>query len=489
MPDGRVTRVDTEAGRVHIIRRGRTCIAELGEVATSARVHGARVRYELRRVDGEDRAFAVRLRAGTRTNKRQRRFGDLVGAKRPGAKVRTATQEAYGIDVTTQPFRVVRAWLDALAAHDLDAAVSLCGPDAVINDDAGRHHGRRRVHAALERSGWLGADATGVDLHGVDQLIRVERGGDTAAVALARVDRGAIVELWLGADQWAVGVDQWAVGADQKAVGEVPVDVVTVGPVPDGVAEDAVARLRHLTETVAAGTRTGRIKLTQPSKPGIPASAQVSVEIGHRVVRTEAAAPGPAQAADEALSRLHNKLAHHHEPPRHRRSGDGTWRHGDTPPARPPYADRPVGEREIVRHKSYAPEELTVEEALWDLDLLDYDFHLFVELSTGLDHLIERRPDGTAVLHPVTAGLDVSRPAEVEAVDEDAPTLPVSEAIGILDGTGRPFVFFANAVTGRANVVYRRYDGHYGLITPPVDDDETVDRATNPADAPMNGST
>jgi hypothetical protein len=42
----------------------------------------------------------------------------------------------------------------------------------------------------------------------------------------------------------------------------------------------------------------------------------------------------------------------------------------------------------------------------------------------------------------------------------------VSEAIGLIDLAAEPFVFFANATTGRGNVVYRRYDGHYGLITP-----------------------
>ncbi|WP_327048745.1 sigma 54 modulation/S30EA ribosomal C-terminal domain-containing protein [Microbispora sp. NBC_01189] len=32
--------------------------------------------------------------------------------------------------------------------------------------------------------------------------------------------------------------------------------------------------------------------------------------------------------------------------------------------------------------------------------------------------------------------------------------------------SGLPFVFFAGRRTGRGNVVYHRYDGHYGLITP-----------------------
>jgi hypothetical protein len=27
-------------------------------------------------------------------------------------------------------------------------------------------------------------------------------------------------------------------------------------------------------------------------------------------------------------------------------------------------------------------------------------------------------------------------------------------------------VFFADETTGRGNVLYHRYDGHYGLITP-----------------------
>lgn len=37
-----------------------------------------------------------------------------------------------------------------------------------------------------------------------------------------------------------------------------------------------------------------------------------------------------------------------------------------------------------------------------------------------------------------------------------------------------PFVLFRNLETGRANVVYRRYDGHYGLIVPA---DEPVPQA------------
>ncbi len=47
-----------------------------------------------------------------------------------------------------------------------------------------------------------------------------------------------------------------------------------------------------------------------------------------------------------------------------------------------------------------------------------------------------------------------------------------SEAIQLLDGADWPFVFFRNPTTDRGNVIYRRYDGHYGLITPPAEFDD-----------------
>jgi Sigma 54 modulation/S30EA ribosomal protein C terminus len=36
----------------------------------------------------------------------------------------------------------------------------------------------------------------------------------------------------------------------------------------------------------------------------------------------------------------------------------------------------------------------------------------------------------------------------------------------LLEASGQPFLFFVDAETGRGNVLYHRYDGHYGLIVP-----------------------
>ncbi|MEV7027010.1 sigma 54 modulation/S30EA ribosomal C-terminal domain-containing protein, partial [Kitasatospora sp. NPDC093558] len=52
---------------------------------------------------------------------------------------------------------------------------------------------------------------------------------------------------------------------------------------------------------------------------------------------------------------------------------------------------------------------------------------------------------------------------------EPVPCLDLRQAARQLWLTGRPFVFHADPGDGRGRVLYRRYDGHYGLITPVPD--------------------
>ncbi|HMQ26855.1 MAG TPA: sigma 54 modulation/S30EA ribosomal C-terminal domain-containing protein [Acidimicrobiales bacterium] len=46
------------------------------------------------------------------------------------------------------------------------------------------------------------------------------------------------------------------------------------------------------------------------------------------------------------------------------------------------------------------------------------------------------------------------------------PECSVTEATEQLDVDVLPFVFHLDPATGRGSVVYRRFDGHYGCITP-----------------------
>jgi hypothetical protein len=121
----------------------------------------------------------------------------------------------------------------------------------------------------------------------------------------------------------------------------------------------------------------------------------------------------------------------------------------------------------VVRHKQLALTPLSVAEAALDLELLDYDFYLFVEAETGQDALLWREPEGALGVavaggrRPDASGCTMPlRPAPPPA------RLSLDEATGRLDLTGEPFVFFVDATTGRGGVAYRRYDGHVGVITP-----------------------
>ena len=110
----------------------------------------------------------------------------------------------------------------------------------------------------------------------------------------------------------------------------------------------------------------------------------------------------------------------------------------------------------------------TVDEAAVEMDLLDYDFHLFTEKATGAASVLYRGgPTGYRLAlvvpvagsaGPIRAAGDHQPPADAMPYREEA-----TDRLGLL---GLPFLFFIDAAQGRASVLYHRYDGHYGLITP-----------------------
>ena len=113
----------------------------------------------------------------------------------------------------------------------------------------------------------------------------------------------------------------------------------------------------------------------------------------------------------------------------------------------------------MVHHKTFALDELAVDEAADDMGMLDFDFYLFYELATGVDAVLHRRPDGRLGLrrlHPVDLA-PATEAVDVELEPDAAPAVALDEAIEWLDVGGEPFVFFpGTSRTGRANVAYRR---------------------------------
>jgi ribosome-associated translation inhibitor RaiA len=259
-----------------------------------------------------------------------------------------------------------------------------------------------------------------------------------------------------------------------NAVQTVPVQVEAHGRVPDGMRELAAAKAASLLRFASEPVLSARVTLAVSADPAVPrpAVAQVTIDLNGRTVRAQAAGETMRAAIEHMAARLRIRLDRSARDWSARRGTlpvpePGQWRHQSIPAHRPGYFPRPAAARAVIRRPGYAPRSLTPEEAVAELDLLDYDFHLFTERSTGEDSVLYRVGDRyqLAQARPKPDRLG-PLPAAVTLSDHRAPVLTLAEAIGRLEWLGQPFVFFVNPETGRASLLYHRYDGHYGLVGP-----------------------
>ena len=291
--------------------------------------------------------------------------------------------------------------------------------------------------------------------------------GFPGLVARCRIAHAEIAEQWVTSPEEPALVP---LGAGRKPV---QVTVVSKGEVPHAATALAVEAISKLVAGIDEPVLFARVKLgleADPARPR-PATAAATIDLNGDVVRAHVAS-GDLDAAVESLSgRLRQQIerrADRYEAERKVPPRPSTWRHGYPATERPAYFDRPQAERQLVRHKTFATEELTPDEAVFDMEQLDYDFYLFSDLATGLDALVEPvSRDGYRMtrIRPADDGLGTTANT-FELSANPVPVLSVNEAIERLELMGAPHVFFVDSSTGRGEVVYRRYDGHYGLISP-----------------------
>lgn len=473
MPDGVVQWFDPKRGEGRVVRGGKEYPVEAAEIEPHARVAGARVHFDIARRNGVAVATGVRLRGGTRVSWRQRRFGDLTGARRPDTKGVAPFARAHpeaGLNLAVRPMEVARRWAAAVDTGDLDAALLLYAPAVRVHlPDGTVAEGATAAARTLAASPPVAEHLRLAGVHGEDDTAVVEwaeEGGAVAWRTRLRVEHGEIAEQWLGVEAPALRPEE---GEEAAA----PVEVVTSGEFSEAevaYAREKIGRLLRLVEEPVLFSRITLRRFGDPARER-PVNVKAAVDVNGTPLRVHIAAREVREAVDLVERRLRDKLEHRAERIEARREGvlvaqPGEWRHGMLPTRRPEYFDRPPEEREVIRRKTFAVDELTPDEAAFDMELLDYEFYLFRDLASGGDALLERMADGTyriTRLHPVAS----APPAAITVVEgPPAPTLTVEEAIARLDTSGEPFVFFADAATGRGTVVYRRYDGHYGVLEP-----------------------
>ena len=265
----------------------------------------------------------------------------------------------------------------------------------------------------------------------------------------------------------------------------IPVQVQVAGAHTDALLTEARERVRAaIRQHAGRPVLHARVRITRDGGPDRPVVAQANIDLDGRLVRAQVHARTDREALELLEERLRNRMQHasrtvgNWEDRRGRgalsmagpQPGDERteWRHGDLPTRRGPSYPRPPAERQIIRHKSFTVAEWGIDEAAFDMETLDYDFHLFTELGTGQDSVLYRGgPTGYRLAQVEPHPEALARHAlEVTVSEQPAPGLSTDEAIERMAALDVPFLFYLDRERDRGALLYHRYDGHYGLITP-----------------------
>ena len=253
------------------------------------------------------------------------------------------------------------------------------------------------------------------------------------------------------------------------------VDVTTRGKVADEVKAHARDRIAQLEGQVRDRMLSARVVLAEEPNPRLerPSRAEAELNVNGHMVRGRVADVAMPQAVDQLAAHLERQLRHYAERRStvHRRAPETSrheWRHGDWSPPRPSFFPRPPGERSIIRRKTFALGAINPLEAVADLEDLDHDFYLFHDTETDADAVVYRRDDDRIGLirPPATDPTSHDDDGPIEEASRITEPISLDTAVSEMDQLDHRFLFFTNAQTGRGNVIYMRYDGHYGLIEP-----------------------
>lgn len=249
----------------------------------------------------------------------------------------------------------------------------------------------------------------------------------------------------------------------------------TVGSVPSSARAEAEEMMAGLTEFAPRPVLFTKVRVRNDEErdPDQYSVVEGKMDVSGAVVRAQAAGPTANEAMrivgnklERRLTRLAGKRQRATKRPPSTPSGE--CRLGDLPSGRPKFYDRPPEDRMVVRRKTYSSDDrLSVRDALFDLDVLDHRFFLFTDEADETATIVYEENNGVTLRK-----IDGSKPdetglhPEVRVNRTPAPTISVADAVARLNLSDLPFVFFRDAESRSASALYRRYDGHYGLIVP-----------------------
>ncbi|HUG85387.1 MAG TPA: HPF/RaiA family ribosome-associated protein, partial [Euzebya sp.] len=310
MPDGLVQWFDPDAGEGRVLHRRRRYAVRAADIESAARVPGARVHFDIDHESGGTHVTDVTLRRGTRSMKRQSRYGDLKGASTHETKKPPTTgHEEFDLDpeIFRNPMRAAEYWAEQMAIGDLDEVMVLYSPTASLHDGREVHVGFDAIRRHWQPSSRLGGPGPSSISGGADGAIVVRwpspDGDDGAVESRLEILHGEITQQWEGA---VAGAEP---PAEETPPIELPVELSVEGDVSQRHRDRAVDRIGKVLSRIDAPVLHARIRLVNAVEPrDRPAVARVMLDVNGQPVRASVATDDLDGAIDALEQRLRQQV-------------------------------------------------------------------------------------------------------------------------------------------------------------------------------------
>jgi hypothetical protein len=247
----------------------------------------------------------------------------------------------------------------------------------------------------------------------------------------------------------------------------------TVSPSTRDLAEEMMSELTLIAFRPVTGARL-KIHHDEERPTAERYLAQGSMEVAGHKLRTEAAASTAEEAVSWVGRGLDRRLQMISE--RKQRAGKrpratpgARWRRENHRAPRPCYRERLPERRLLLRRKTYrSADSMTIDEALLSLALLDFRMFLFTDEAHGVASIVFETEDGITLkrIDGSPTSPDNTLGPRVVADPSPAPSMTTLDAVSRMNLDDRPFFYFRDRDRKDAAAIYRRFDGHYGMIAP-----------------------
>ena len=153
---------------------------------------------------------------------------------------------------------------------------------------------------------------------------------------------------------------------------------------------DVVESKMNRVTAIAPDAQRAQIVLTHEGNPRQADTAkrvEITVIAGSTVVRAEASGADEFSALDMALDKLTLRLRRTRDRRKDHRRGYETPVPVDLGAAEVQVGDTPI----VIRRKLHIAEPMSIDEALYEMELIGHDFFLFVNKETGRPSVVYRR--------------------------------------------------------------------------------------------------